>query len=68
MYCHRNCIYLVKAVNIGLVHEIPVVFPAVRMWLSWLWKQLFAAGSTQQTSFEQKTCRVSTLVQLSDRY
>ena len=50
------------------MHEIPVVFPAVRMWLSWLWKQLFAAGSTQQKSFEQKTCRVPTLVQLSDCY
>jgi len=50
--------YVIQTVNTGLVHVIPMIFPAVRTWLSWSWKQLFAAGSTievKQKSFKQKS-------------
>jgi len=58
--------------NIGLVHVIHMIYPAVRRELYCLWKQLFASGSiieVKQKSFKHKSwCRAPTLVQLNNRY
>jgi len=47
-----------------IVHVIPMIF---QLYLSCLWKQLFAAGSTIEAE-QRSLCRAPTLAQSSDHY
>ena len=50
--CNVTAFAIFQPVNTRIMHMIITIFPAMRIGLSWSWKQLFAVGSTTEVKLK----------------
>ena len=50
--CNVTAFAILQPLNTRLTHMIITIFPAMRIGLSWSWKQLFAVGSTTEVKLK----------------